>query len=167
MIQTKRLTLRLATMDDLHDFHDILRRPEVMAYWSTPPHPDLATTEAWLTSTVTRDPKDCVEFAVVHQGRVIGKAGGGTLPEIGYIFHPDAWGQGFATEAMQAVITYAFANHPTDHLMADVDPRNHASIALLKRLGFHYTHHADNTFCINGEWVHSDFYRLNRPTQTP
>ena len=37
--------------------------------------------------------------------------------------------------------------------MADVDPRNDASIGLLKSLGFRLDGHADNTFCIAGEWV--------------
>jgi ribosomal-protein-alanine N-acetyltransferase len=163
MIRTPRLLLRHARMSDLADFHDILRRPEAMAYWSTPPHPDLATTEVWLASTVARDPAVSVEFAVEYQGRVIGKAGGGEMPEVGYIFHPDYWGQGFAYEAMRAVVDHAFAHRPVDHLLADIDPRNDASRRLLVKLGFHYSHHADNTFCISGEWVHSDFYILPRP----
>lgn len=162
-IKTDRLLLRRARMSDLADFHDILCRPEAMQYWSTLPHPDLATTETWLASTVARDPALSVEFAVEYQGRVIGKAGGGDLPEVGYIFHPDHWGKGFAFEAMRAVVDYAFTHHPVDHLLADIDPRNDASRRLLVKLGFHYSHHADNTFCIGGEWVHSDFYMLPRP----
>ena len=163
MIRTERLLLRQATMGDLADFHDILRRPEAMAYWSTPPHPDLATTEVWLASTVARDPNVAVELAVEYDGRVIGKAGGGDMPEIGYIFHPDYWGQGFAYEAMRAVVDYAFANRPVDHLLADIDPRNAASRRLLQRLGFAHSHHAKATFCIDGVWVDSDYYTLPRP----
>ena len=91
-----------------------------------------------------------------------GHAGGGTLPEIGYILHPDYWGKGIAFEAMRAVIAHAFATKPIDHLKADVDPRNLASIRLLKRPGFQLTGHADNTFCIEGIRVHSDYYELQR-----
>ena len=162
MIRTERLLLRHARMTDLADFHDILRRPEAMAYWSTPPHPDLATTEVWLTSTVARDPAVSVEFAVEYQGRVIGKAGGGDIPEIGYIFHPDFWGRGFAFEAMRAVVDHAFANRPVDHLMADIDPRNAASRRLLEKLGFAYRNHEKNTFCVDGVWTDSDYYVLPR-----
>lgn len=85
------------------------------------------------------------------------------MPEVGYILHPDHWGKGLAHEAMTAVIAHAFANHDIDLLMADVDPRNLASIRLLKRLAFALDSHAGNTFCIAGEWVHSDYYRLERP----
>jgi [ribosomal protein S5]-alanine N-acetyltransferase len=163
MICTERLLLRRAVLSDLADLHDVMRHPQAMRYWSTPPHPDLATTSAWLARLLARDPAASVEFVVVLEGRVIGTAGGGTLPEVGYILHPDHWGKGLAREAMRAVIAFAFANHPVDHLTADVDPRNDASIRLLQRLGFEPSGHADNTFCIDGEWVHSDYYRLTRP----
>ena len=162
MIRTERLLLRLAVMADLPAFHDILRRPDAMAYWSTPPHPDLATTEVWLATQIARDPAVALEFAVEHQGRVIGKVGG-ELPEIGYIFHPDYWGQGFAHEAVVALIHYAFATRPLDHLLADIDPRNRASRRLLVKLGFQYSHHATNTFCIDGVWTDSEYYLLPRP----
>ena len=163
MIFTARLTLRRARADDLADLHQVMRRPEAMEYWSTPPHPDLAATARWLDRLLAVDLAGSVEFVVEYQGVVIGTAGGGILPEVGYILHPDHWGKGLAHEAMTAVIAYAFANHDFDHLMADVDPRNLASITLLKRLGFVLDSHADNTFCIAGEWVHSDYYRLERP----
>ena len=164
MIRTERLLLRLAVMADLAAFHDILRRPDAMEYWSTPPHPDLATTEAWLATQIARDPDVALEFAVEYRGRVIGKVGGGDLPEIGYIFHPDHWGQGFAHEAMVALIHHAFARRRLDHLLADIDPRNLKSQRLLVKLGFKYSHHAADTFCINGVWTDSDYYVLARPS---
>lgn len=164
MIRTERLILRRARPDDLADLHAVMRRPEAMAYWSTPPHMDMATTKLWLDRKLSEDEATSVEFVVQFQGRAIGTAGGGTLPEVGYILHPAYWGMGLAFEAMTAVIAHAFANHPVDHLMADVDPRNEASVRLLKRLGFVLSGHEDNTFYIAGEWVHSDYYRLERPT---
>ena len=163
MIRTARLTLRRAEPRDLADLHEVMRQPAAMRYWSTLPHPDLATTGRWLERKLAEDSAGSVEFVVEHQGRVIGTAGGGILPEIGYILHPDHWGKGFATEAMRAVIDFAFANHPVDHLMADVDPRNAASSALLRRLGFSLTGHAKNTFLVAGEWCDSDYYTLMRP----
>ena len=162
MIRTARLTLRRAEPRDLADLNEVMRQPAAMRYWSTLPHPDLATTASWLERKLAEDGAGSVEFVVEFQGRVIGTAGGGTLPEVGYILHPDHWGKVLAQEAMTAVIAHAFALHPVDHLMADVDPRNEASIKLLKRLGFVLSGHADNTFCIQGEWVHSDYYTLKR-----
>ena len=163
MIVTGRLVLRRARAGDLAGLHAVLGDAQAMRYWSTPPHPDMATTEVWLDRLLAIDPAGSVEFVVEHQGRVIGTAGGGTLPEVGYILHPDFWGKGLAFEAMTAVIAHAFAKHPLDHLTADVDPRNLASARLLRRLGFGLSGHAKNTFCVAGEWSDSDYFRLARP----
>ena len=164
MITTGRLILRRARAGDLADLHVVLSDAQAMRYWSTPPHSDLAATAVWLDRLLAVDPAGSVEFVVEHQGRVIGTAGGGTLPEVGFILHPDFWGKGLAFEAMQAVIAHAFARHRLDHLRADVDPRNLASVGLLQRLGFALCGHAKNTFCVAGAWSDSDYYRLNRPS---
>jgi len=162
MIRTERLVLRRAEERDFADLHAIMRDPQVMRYWSTPPHPDMATTRPWMDRLLALDPAGSVEFVVEYESRVIGKVGGGVLPEVGYILHRDYWGRGIAYEAMTAVIAFAFANHPVDHLMADIDPRNLASARLLERLGFRKAGHAENTFCVDGEWSDSDYYRLER-----
>lgn len=64
MIFTARLTLRRARADDLADLHQVMRRPEAMEYWSTPPHPDLATTARWLDRLLAVDLAGSVEFVV-------------------------------------------------------------------------------------------------------
>ena len=94
---------------------------------------------------------------------MIGKVAGDEMPEIGYIFHPDYRGQGFAHEAMVAVVDPAFANRAVEYLRADIDPRNDASRRLLQKLGFHYTRHARNTICSDGVWADSNCYALPRP----
>lgn len=56
MIRTARLLLRRAEAGDVMDLHEILRDPQVMRYWSTPPHPDLATTQTWMARLPALDP---------------------------------------------------------------------------------------------------------------
>lgn len=55
--------------------------------------------------------------------------------EIGWHLHPKFQGNGYATEAAQAVIDYAQASGLTA-LSALVDPANEASIKVCHRLGF-------------------------------
>ncbi len=55
--------------------------------------------------------------------------------EIGYAFHPDAWGKGHAFEAGVASIDWAFANLGWDSIIHCIDPANAASIALAQRFG--------------------------------
>ncbi len=163
-IVTERLRLRRARPDDLLAMHAVLSHPEATRYWSTPPHPDLDTTRAWLGGMVAAPPELSEDFVVELDGRVIGKAGFYRLPEIGFILHPDAWGRGYAREAAAAVIDHVWATRPEiAELVADADPRNERSLRLLEGLGFERTGFAERTFCINGEWVDSVFLALKRP----
>lgn len=54
--------------------------------------------------------------------------------EIGWYFHPDAWGHGYATEAARAVVTYAWDRH-VPRVLAVTHPENTASQEVCRRLG--------------------------------
>jgi RimJ/RimL family protein N-acetyltransferase len=57
--------------------------------------------------------------------------------EIGYRLIRSAWGHGYATEAAQAVATYA-TTLGIQRLIALIDPGNVASIRVAYKLGMHY-----------------------------
>ena len=103
------------------------------------------------------------ERVITLNGAVIGKAGGYRLPEVGFILHPDHWGRGYVTEAMQALIPELFACSDVPALTADVDPLNPASLKVLEKLGFVETHRAERTFNLGGVWVDSVYLALPRP----
>lgn len=50
---------------------------------------------------------------VQDEGRIIGILGSHTYPEVGYLFHPDHQGKGYATEALQAFVPQLFARMPS------------------------------------------------------
>lgn len=133
-----------------------------MRYWSTLPHTDIEQTREWLGRMIEDEPDLREDFVVEHDGRVIGKAGCYRPPEIGYILHPDTWGRGLATEALRAVIAHIFARRDIPALQADVDPRNLASLALLKRLGFTVTGKAERTWLIGDEYCDSVYLSLSQ-----
>ena len=58
--------------------------------------------------------------------------------EIGFHLRPEFWGQGYAKEAAEAVIQYAFAVLKAEKLFAGHNPKNIASQKVLARLGFAY-----------------------------
>lgn len=159
MIQTARLTLRRATWDDLDATHRLFSNPVVMRYWSRPEHETLEETRRWLRELVEPGP-DSLDFLIEKDGVVIGKAGAWRLPEIGYLLHPDHWGQGLAQEAMTALISHLHRIRPElTHLIAEVDPRNTASLRLLTRLGFVETGRAERTMQWRDEWCDSIYLR--------
>jgi len=55
--------------------------------------------------------------------------------EISYQFAPEAWGQGFATEAVGAVIEHGLRNAGLARIIAETQGANAASCRLLERLG--------------------------------
>ena len=134
-----------------------------MRYWSSPPHPDRATTQENLDRLIASGTDPLVYVVIERDGRVIGVAGNNRSDEVGFLIHPDHWRQGIAREAMEAIIPHLFAVTDLPRLTADVDPRNDGSIGLLTALGFVETHRAANTFCINGEWSDSVYFALDRP----
>ncbi len=55
--------------------------------------------------------------------------------EIVYSIEPDRWGQGFATEAAEAVLTHAFTKTTVAAVIAAMDEGNAASVRVAERLG--------------------------------
>ena len=53
MIETERLILRRARMEDVEDMHRLFSHPEVMHYRSCLPHDDIAQTRAFVRGTIT------------------------------------------------------------------------------------------------------------------
>lgn len=163
MLKTDRLILRAARQDDLHDLFAIYSDPRAMRYWSTAPHQSPEVTQEKLTRMIAGAVDRLVYFAIEMDGRVIGTAGMHKDDEVGFILHPDYWRQGIVTEAMSAIISHLFSVTDVDQLTADADPDNLASVNCLKKLGFHETHRASNTFCINDVWSHSVYLAIQRP----
>src|SRR5207253_9595355 len=104
---TDRLVLRRAAPGDLAALHAMMSDAETMAFWSTPPHPDLETTRDWLRKMIAAPPEESDDFIVELEGVAIGKLGAWRWPEIGYLIGRPHWGRGYAREALAAFIPYA------------------------------------------------------------
>lgn len=79
--------------------------------------------------------------------------------EIGYALAPSRQGQGFATEAVQGLVSFAFAHPTVRRVQAHTLPQTNASTQVLRKAGF-TQHEAPGT--LTG---HRAFWqwRLNRP----
>lgn len=164
MIRTRRLVMRAPVESDFEPLHAVFSDKEAMRYWDRPPHDEAATRE-FLNAMIKADPQTSYDFVVEMDGRVIGKAGCWKMAEVGYIFHPDVWGQGIATEALSAILPRVFDRFPEiQTITAEIDPRNIASERVLLRQGFHKTGFAERTIQIAGEWCDSAYFELDRPT---
>ena len=157
-LRTERLVLRRARPDDAPAMHAIMSDTRAMRYWSSLPHETLAETERWIASMIAVDAAKSDDFIVTLDGRLIGKLGAWQLSEIGFLLAPAYWNKGYASEAFTAFIARRRALGSTE-LTADVDPRNAASLALLRRHGFIETGRAAATWQIGDEWCDSIYLR--------
>ena len=85
-------------------------------------------------------------FSLVHRetGIAIGKCGFKGPPaadgvvEIAYGVHPDHQGRGYATEAAEALVSYAFGDSRVRVVRAHTLPKPNASTRVLIKCGFRY-----------------------------
>lgn len=83
--------------------------------------------------------------------------------EIGYVFHPDAGGKGYATEAVRGLIGFGFAQVGCHRIFARLDAANRGSVGVMERLGLRREAlFVQNDFS-NGEWSDEAVYALLRP----
>lgn len=162
ILTTPRLTLRRATLDDVDPMFAIMSDPRAMRYWSTLPH-DTPKTTAKIIRALAKRPAPATYLIIEHDEQVIGMGGMHGHNEVGYIIHADHWRKGFAREAMQAILPFLWEVTRRTYLFADVDPRNTASCGLLTALGFYETHRKERTYCVDGHWSDSVYFRLDRP----
>lgn len=92
----------------------------------------------------------------------IGKCGIWQDQEIGFMLARAHWRKGLAEEALRAVLPYFFKERGMLEIVADVDPRNVSSIALLQKLGFVVYDFKEKTFQLGDEWVDSSYLKLTR-----
>lgn len=161
MIRTERLLLRAAQAEDAVPLFEVFGNADVMRYWSSAPHTRLEETEA-LVAGIEKIAGENRYFVVEQQGRAVGTAGFWEGNEIGFILHPECWQLGYGTEILTALIRHGFDTLGFDSIIADVDPRNEASIGLLTKLGFMETHRAERTIKIGEEWFDSIYFALTR-----
>jgi RimJ/RimL family protein N-acetyltransferase len=161
VLETPRLILRRLQSYDAAPLHGMLSDPEVMRFWSSLPHVDPSETEAWVAESIAANARgDSHDFAVLHDGRLVGRVAFWMGDEVGFLFDRSVWGQGIAREAVAALLGYGFGTLGFDRARADVDPRNAASLKLLEALGFRRTGFAEKTFKIGDAWVDSVYLEL-------
>jgi ribosomal-protein-alanine N-acetyltransferase len=168
ILTTPRLVLRRLAGYDAPALHEMLSDAETMRFWSTLPHVALAETETWIAdSTAAMARGEAHDFAVLREGRMVGRVAFWMGNEIGFLFHRAVWGQGIAQEAVRALLRYGFETLGFSSVRADVDPDNTGSLKLLERVGFTRTGFAERTFKIGETWVDSVYLELRATEFVP
>lgn len=73
--------------------------------------------------------------------------------EFGVSIAPAHQGHGYSSEAVRALFAFVFVQLGSHRVHASVDPRNLASMALLRALGMRQEAHHRESLWFKGEWV--------------
>ncbi|MFI7492068.1 GNAT family N-acetyltransferase [Micromonospora echinaurantiaca] len=141
-LHTDRLLLEPYQPDDAEDFVTLFTDPEVGRFMGDGP---LTAEEAGalfgrvFSKVYAADLFDV--WAVRHDGRYVGHAEIKRTDQVAgheiiYALAKPAWGGGLGTELARALVRYGFDTLDLSRVYATVADANHASLALLGKLGF-------------------------------
>ena len=144
ILETERLRLEPLIASDADHLFPIMGDPEVMAYWDVPEvdDPDLVATIVQGQVAAMADGR-ALHWAMrtLSTGEFLGSCDLSEIDrrhrraEVGFMLGREAWGQGYALEALRTVIAFA-ASHGVRKLTARTHLGNRRSEALLQKLGF-------------------------------
>ena len=170
-LETERLLLRPFAEADFESLLAMQSRADVarFLYWEAR---DAEAVRAALAIKLERSPMSIdgglLSFAVVlkDSGELIGDCSMSTVSaehrqgEIGFVFHPDHHGHGYATEAAREVLAFAFAEYGFHRVIGRLEARNAASARVLERIGMREEAHLVENEWVKGEWQSERVYAI-------
>jgi RimJ/RimL family protein N-acetyltransferase len=141
-IRTERLLLRRFSDSDIPDLVRLAGAREVAATTARIPHPYREADARHFLDLQRSDKSFGYAFAItlLSSGELCGAVGLHPAPdqpraELGYWIGVPYWGNGYATEAAQAVIAFGFAKLSLHRIFAGYFSGNEASRRILEKLG--------------------------------
>lgn len=175
-LRTERLRLRPIEDDDADDVWEYQRLDEVIRYlpWPKRTRDEAeAHTRRRAGGRVLAADEDAVFFVCELPGeagargdRVIGDVMLRVASvehaqlEIGWVFHPDFQGRGFAREAAARLLALAFEELGAHRVHAELSAQNEASAALCRRLGMRFEATLREEEYHHGEWEDTAVYGI-------
>ena len=142
VLETERLVLRAPRLGDAKVIAMLANDRRIAENTARIPHPyKLADAKAWLDGVNRAEGEET--YVITLAGDVIGacsfEARDDGAPEIGYWLGVAHWGNGYATEAVRALIDHAFGDLDHVALQAGARVTNPASRRVLEKCGFQWT----------------------------
>ncbi|MFC4639727.1 GNAT family N-acetyltransferase [Deinococcus hohokamensis] len=170
-LYTPRLTIRPLTPADLPALVVYRNDPEVARFQGWPLPSTLEQVQGLVSAAAAPlGAPGWVQRAVVDGDVLLGDVAlntQGQQAELGVTLARAAQGQGYAREAIQAVLGHAFGALQLHRVHAAIDPRNEAVARLLTRLGFRHEGIARLAYFHRGEWTDEARYGLLASEWTP
>ena len=174
VLESSRLLLRDFRAADLADVHAMRSDPEAARYMLDFAPESLERAQDWLGEVIhynRRRPREAYNLAIVHREdqRVIGWIGIGrserypTEGELGfgYLLNRAYWGQGYATEAVRAILAFGFTTLGGRRSSAYCIAENRASARVLQKAGLRFVRTFEQTDHRHDSSVTCDEYAID------
>lgn len=107
-----------------------------------------------------------IRFSIIEMksNEIIGSCGFNSLDfenekaEIGYDIARAFWGRGYASEAISALLDYAFSTLKMNRIEAKVEPENVNSVKVLQKLNFMFEGTLRRYERVNGKFIDLNMY---------
>lgn len=169
ILETERLKLRKVELSDVEDYHEIRSNKRVMQYIARPLAQTLEDTKGVIERVhETIEKSEGINWAVCLKDdpKILGTVGFYRTnhthfrTELGYELRPEFWGKGIMSEAIQAVLDYAFFTMNFHSVEANIDPVNRRSENILIRNNFIKEAHFRENYFFEGKFTDSAIYSL-------
>jgi RimJ/RimL family protein N-acetyltransferase len=166
-LHTERLLLRELRESDFEAYAGMMADPDVARFLSNGP---ITRVDAWrsLASVIGHWAlRGYGMWAVERKSdhMFVGRVGlwnpeGWVGLEVGWTLARGFWGNGYATEAARAAMSYGFLTHDVSRLISVINPLNHHSQRVAERLGETRTEQQEIEF--HGEKIMVDVWSISR-----
>jgi RimJ/RimL family protein N-acetyltransferase len=171
LIPTSRLLIRELEAADWRAMHEYASLLEVVRYEPWGPNTEEESREFLLRAVEAQSSpaRRSYELGLVlkETGALIGCAGirpkldeGMRDADFGYTLHPEAWGQGLATEAARALVAFGFDELNLHRIWATCHVDNCASARVLEKAGLRREGTLRQNRLQRGEWRDSHLYAI-------
>ena len=142
VLETKRLALRAPRLGDAKTVAALANDRRIAENTARIPHPYKMSDAESFIAGANKAGGEAVFLITLRDGPIVGACGlvmQETPPELGYWLGVPHWGKGYATEALHAVIDYAFTDLSHEALQAGARVTNPPSRRVLEKCGFQWT----------------------------
>lgn len=160
-IETERLILRDASVDDAEDMFEYAKLEEVTKYLSWKPHLSVKDSEKILEmlSKEAKEKDSYVLKAIVLKendkmiGTIDARIFGDGLKdaEFGYCLNPKYWNKGYMSEALKAFIQALHKEHGVENVFGSFERENIASKRVMQKNEMYYYETVRRVFKNKGE----------------
>lgn len=151
-IKTESLYLYEAEQSDLTGLSSLCFNPEVTKYMDYIKRSDTAEVMEWIESMIegnSKRPRESINLSIYSKSdnQFVGWIGFGEPPnghkdelDFGFALHPDHWGKGYGTEALNALVTFSFEEFPyvtTIICQCNIENKGSKRVMLKSGMKFH------------------------------